>query len=796
MTHEATLLPTAVLSPDSPPTQAHTAGLFACLPILYGAWAAAELTPVQLTHLRDRCQAQPWLTQAERGQLQAWLNPATPPTAAQLKQWQATIQQAIALLPAVERQQLSPRLATLGQAVARASAPDDVSRCTTAAASAALADLEGLLGVVSQKAYAKLLGEAWVASVATPSTPTGFDQTHLTALLDGDQAALRQRVRALLSEPRFTYGTYPDKEAYRDQVLTWCKILAEEGLGAVAYPQAYGGQADMAQYLAIMETLSYHDLSLVIKFGVQFGLFGGSIHLLGTTRHHEQYLPAIGQLTLPGAFAMTELGHGSNVRDLETTAHYDPTTEEFIIHTPTETARKEYIGNAARHGRLATVFAQLHLHGAGYGVHAFLVPLRAADGTPLPGIRIEDNGEKMGLNGVDNGRIWFTQVRVPRTALLNRFAEVTPEGEYQSPIASEAKRFFTMIGTLVAGRIGIAGAALSAAKAGLTIAIRYADQRRQFGGAPGEAETRLLDYQTHQRRLMPLLANAYALDFALKDLVRRFTQHTDDDLREVETLAAGLKALSSWNTTRTLQISREACGGQGYLAENRFAALKADTDIFTTFEGDNTVLMQLVAKNALANFKQQFSDMTLLRLVRYITNQASQTAVVYNPMLTRNTDVAHLHDSEFHLTAFRYREQRLVTSLARRLRARLERGIDAHAATIACQDHLVNLAQAYVERVILEQFVCGVTQVDEPALHKVLKQLCDLYALWQLEQHKGWYLETGYFEGNKTRAIRRQIDNLCGEISQAAVALVDAFAIPDPCLAAPIARVLQPRRKQ
>jgi len=635
---------------------------------------------------------------------------------------------------------------------------------------------------LAETATATELGTLVPIQAAYPS----FDRAAMTQILDGDQVAIRQRVRALLATPAFAYEFIPDTDRYRDKIMTWCKILATAGLGAVAYPQAYGGQADMAQHLAIMETLSYHDLSLVIKFGVQFGLFGGSIHLLGTTAHHQQYLPAAGDLSLPGAFAMTELGHGSNVRDIETTAHYDPTTEEFIIHTPSESARKEYIGNAARHGQLATVFAQLAINGAHYGVHAFLVPIRTANGEPMPGVRIADSGEKMGLNGVDNGRLWFDQVRVPRTALLNRFADVTPEGEYQSPIASEAKRFFTMIGTLIAGRVGIAGSALSAAKSGLTIAIRYAAKRRQFGNA-GQPETLLLDYQTHQRRLMPLLANTYALDFALKHLVQRFIARSETDMREVETLAAGLKAFSSWNTTRTLQVGREACGGQGYLAENRFAALKADTDIFTTFEGDNTVLMQLVAKSCLADFKQQFSDLTLRSMVRYMSTQASQTAVVYNPLLTRKSDEAHLHDSNFHLAAFHYREQRLVASLSRRLRARLDQGMESQAAMNECQDHLVNLAQAYVERVILEQFVHGIAGVDDPALRAVLKHLCDLYALYHLEQHKGWYLEAGYFDGNKTKAIRRQVDKLCYVISRDAVALVDAFAIPAQCLAAPIA---------
>src|SRR5690606_9315026 len=148
-----------------------------------------------------------------------------------------------------------------------------------------------------------------------------------------------------------------------------------------------------------------HDLSLVIKFGVQFGLFGMSIYFLGTEKHHRQYLRDIGTLQLPGCFAMTETGHGSNVRGIETTATYDHAQRSFIIHTPNGPAQKEYIGNAACHGQLATVFAKLILDAKDYGVNAFLVPIRDSSGTVLPGVSIRDCGRKMGLNGVDNGII-------------------------------------------------------------------------------------------------------------------------------------------------------------------------------------------------------------------------------------------------------------------------------------------------------------------------------------------------------------------------------------------------------
>ena len=209
---------------------------------------------------------------------------------------------------------------------------------------------------------------------------------------------------------------------------------------------------------------------------------------------------------------MSEAGHGSDVQNLLTTATWDPDTSEFVIDTPVDAAHKEYIGNAARDGRMAAVFAQLQVGGELHGVHAFLVELRDEAGTVLPGIRIEDDGPKLGLNGVDNGKIWFDHVRVGHEALLNRYGDVTADGVYSSPIENPTKRFFTMLGTLVQGRICIGGASVSASELALTIAVRYGLRRMQFGPEPGQ-EVPILDYRTHQRRLLPRLAKSYALHF-------------------------------------------------------------------------------------------------------------------------------------------------------------------------------------------------------------------------------------------------------------------------------------------
>jgi acyl-CoA oxidase len=474
------------------------------------------------------------------------------------------------------------------------------------------------------------------------------------------------------------------------------------------------------------------------------------------------------------------------VKGIETTATYNHATKTFLIHTPTESARKEYIGNAAKHGQMATVFAKLILDGKDYGVSAFVVPLRDKNGKTVEGITIKDCGRKMGLNGVDNGVIYFNNVSIPKENMLDRFSNVSNEGKFESPIASDNRRFFTMLGTLVGGRIGIPRSGLSAVKSGLTIAIRYGDQRKQFG-PEGGTEVPILNYRTHQRRLMPLLANAYALHFSLQYLTERFINRKEEEMQEIEALAAGLKSFSTWNTTATLQECRECCGGKGYLSENRIDDLKNDTEIYTTFEGDNTVLMQLVAKSRLTEFKEEFSNMNVFSILNYVADQAKTSLSELNPIIIRNTDDDHLLDPEFQLNAFKYRERDILTSAAKRLKKHIDSGMDSFDAFNVSQHHLIQVGLAYIERIILEKFINQVNQTKDAGCKAILKKLCDLFALSQIDKNKGWYLEQGYMEGVKTKAIRKLVNQLCWDVRQEAVPLVNAFAIPDACLSAPIA---------
>src|SRR5437660_7329484 len=382
----------------------------------------------------------------------------------------------------------------------------------------------------------------------------------LRACLDGRWAAIREEVRAQIRASELLRpGDGLSVEDYRARVMQQARLVSGTKSARLFFPREYGGEGDMGGALTAFETIALVDLSLLVKLGVQYGLFGGVIRRLGTERHHERYLRAAMTMELPGCFAMTETGHGSDVQSIRTTATYDAPREAFVIHTPDDDARKDYIGNVARDGRMAAVFAQLITGGQGRGVHVFLVPIRDERGRPCAGVRIEDCGLKGGLYGVDNGGLWFEQVRVHGDALLDRFGKVARAGAYGSPIANAPRPLLPMRGPLVAGRVSVSGAGLSAAKLAVTIAIRYGLTRRQFR-APGRGEDVIvLDYLQHQRRLLPALATTYALHFAQQALVVSLHDAGDGDSpddaeqRRLETEAAGLKAISTWHSTQTIQ---------------------------------------------------------------------------------------------------------------------------------------------------------------------------------------------------------------------------------------------------
>lgn len=747
--------------------------LQAFIPLFYLVWSDDLLTQKEFTTIQEFINNLIWLSPEEKQQLLSKVDISNPPSRNELSQWKLDIESHI--------QDKSTIKSIFDIAVALSDKDLDIKSLESD-----FTKLENNLGFLGEEAIQNFKTKTG-SFTANSQTTSNFDVNKITELLDGKEAPIIKRVKSIISRPEFAYETSTDINVFRQTVYNWCKILADENLGNMAYPKEYGGGGNVEDYFAIMETLSYHDLSLVIKFGVQFGLWGMSVQSLGTEKHYAKYLKDIGSLKLPGCFAMTETHHGSNVKGLETTATYNHNDQTFTIHTPNKNAQKEYIGNAAVHGQMATVFAKLIINDHDYGVNAFVVPLRHPDGNVVEGVTIGDCGHKMGLNGVDNGTISFDNVVIPKENMLDRFASVNEKGEFESPIPSDNRRFFTMLGTLVGGRIGIPRSALAAAKSGLTIAIRYSDQRRQFG-PEGGSEVPILNYRMHQRRLLPNLAKTYAVHFGLQYLTKRFLNRTESEMQEIEALAAGMKSYSTWSTRDILQECREACGGKGYLSENRIDALKNDTEIYTTFEGDNTVLMQLVAKNRLAEFRKSFGEMGAAGIINYVYENAKTALAEKNPIATRRSDEEHLLDQEFHLQAFVHREKTILASAAKRIKKLIDNGLEAYDAFNVVQHQMIDVAQAYLERIILEQFQEALRTIKDENSKQILTKLYQLFALSQLEKNKGWYLEDGYMEAAKTKAIRKIVNQLCWDIRPDAVALVNAFDIPESCLSAPIAR--------
>ncbi|HPU12871.1 MAG TPA: acyl-CoA dehydrogenase [Aeromicrobium sp.] len=614
----------------------------------------------------------------------------------------------------------------------------------------------------------------------------------LRQAIDGKWGHVREQGRTELAKLDLAYDHSLSMSQARERVLGQLKQLVPTGIPAAGFRTENGGTGDPGMAVTGIEMLAQFDLTLMVKAGVQWGLFGGAIENLGTADHHQAYIRPLINLDLLGCFAMTETGHGSDVQSLETTATYDPTSGEFVIDSPTPSARKDYIGGAAENAQIGAVFARLITAGTDHGVHCFVVPLRDENGNDLPGVTTSDCGYKGGLGGVDNGRIMFDHVRVPRANLLNRYGAVAEDGTYSSPIENPNARFFTMIGTLIRGRVSVGGSARSAAEVAVSIATRYGLGRRQFEGVPG-TETVLLDYRIHQRRLLPLLAESYAYRCAQNQLVARMdrlqtsTNPDPHEVRELEARAAGLKVIQTEFATRAIQECREACGGAGYLAENRLTTLKADSDVFTTFEGDNVVLLQLVAKELLTSYAKEVTGLDPVQMVRFAAGTVADTVkertaasqLIQRLIDARSRDDEHnLLDRGTQLNLFEDREQHVIETAARRLRKAGKDKAKAFAAFNAAQDHVVKIGRVHTERVVLEAFTAAIARCEDEQAADVLRDLCSLYALTAIERDKAWFMEHNRISDDRAKSVTREINQLLVKIRPNALGVVEGLGVP------------------
>ncbi|MGX1855841.1 acyl-CoA dehydrogenase family protein [Dietzia sp. NPDC055340] len=669
------------------------------------------------------------------------------------------------------------------------------------------ADSAAATEVGASAADAAASGAADAASSVHPNfgriTTSGRGNAELSAalqkVLDGAWSDTRAETRAAMTRDMVNpLGLTMEEQ--RAHTLTQLQRLAESGMPRLGFREEDGGTGDTGAALTSFELLGHLDLSVMVKAGVQWGLFGGAIANLGDAETRKKFLPSVMSLDLLGCFAMTEIGQGSDVQNLETTATFDAETGEFVVNTPTPSAEKAYIGNAARDGRLAAVFAQLVTVENGeelrHGVHCLLVPIRDEAGDVMPGVTITDHGHKGGLLGVDNGRIRFDEVRVPREALLNRFGSVDEQGRYSSPIDSVGARFFTMLGTLIRGRVSVGAASGASARTALALAVRYSLIRRQFDHPETGKGIPLLEYREHQRRLMPLVARAYAYACAQNAIVAElaeFEENPDafDEVRrrEMETHAAGIKATVTSFANDSITEARLACGGAGYMAENLLTEMRKDCDVFSTFEGDNVVLTQLVGKELMSAYAAEFGDMDQRETVAFAFNtvadvvqEKARTSTLWQKLVDAVTDREHtdILDRGNQLELLVDREEHLLETVARRLRkAQGQDGSAAFKVFNSAQDHLLQAGRAHMDSWVFSRFAEAVDACEDPEAKEVLGMLCDLYVLDIVDRDKGWFLEHNRLTTERTKAATAAYNRLCTKLAGRARTLVDAFAVPE-----------------
>ncbi|GMR31715.1 hypothetical protein PMAYCL1PPCAC_01910 [Pristionchus mayeri] len=506
--------------------------------------------------------------------------------------------------------------------------------------------------------------------------------------------------------------------------------------------------------------------------------------------HHAMFLPSLNSQAdddlaaeiLPrakayeiiGTYAQTEMGHGTNLRELETTATYDKTTQEFVINTPTRKAMKWWPGNLGKMSNYAVVCCQLIIDGKNLGPHNFLVQLRCEKThEPLPGITVGDIGPKIAYNTTDNGFLALDNVRIPRRQMLMKHAKVSPDGTYTPPI--HAKLNYGAMVHVRAHMIYSHGHLLARAAA---VATRYSAVRRQGRIENGGPEVQILDYQTQQHRIFPQIARAYAILFAGQEVRDQYAKTLEgiangqaDLLPDLHALTSGLKSVVTFMGGLGIEQCRMSCGGHGYSDASGLPKLYGVQIGGCTYEGENMVMLQQTARYLMKGVKWAEQGKSLSPSIAYLGKKSGKSLIGL-----KGGDITREHEAI--LETLEHTARRLAIDASQLWEKRIKGGECKERAWNGVTVEMNRASRVYTRLFMARSFHRRLLS-SPSSIRSVLSDLFSLYLHYECVDMAQHLLEDGHCNGGQIQYLKKRLYEDLTTLRPNAVSLVDSFEISD-----------------